>query len=244
MAEETKRRWVNIVALGASRDDYIVSRMMYTPEHDGAWDEVWAINAMGGVIRCDRVIHMDPISASLDDVRWKRLYDKLRDWGVPVVTAYPHPDYPNSVAYPLHEVVKATTGSMAYFNTTVAYAVALAIYEGFTDISLSGCDFTYPEKHAAESGRGCTEFWLAVAALKGIHIHIAPRSNLMDTNEFRRLYGYNDDVNRHSGADNPCLTYDGVIERHKQVAEGAQVLPFRREPVAQPEPVAMGEAAE
>ena len=46
--------------------------------------------------------------------------------------------------------------------------------------------------HFAESGRGCCEFWLAVAISKGIKVNIASSSSLLDTNvpDAEKLYGY------------------------------------------------------
>jgi hypothetical protein len=44
----------------------------------------------------------------------------------------------------------------------------------------------------AEAGRACCEFWLAIAATKGIKLHIANSSSLLDMNvpEDQKLYGY------------------------------------------------------
>jgi hypothetical protein len=37
-------------------------------------------------------------------------------------------------------------------------------------ISLFGMDFTYPNAHDAEKGRACVEFWLGIAAARGIEL--------------------------------------------------------------------------
>ena len=57
----------------------------------------------------------------------------------------------------------------------LAYAVALAIHEGATKISCFGMDFTYPDVHDAEKGRACVEFWMGVAAARGIALRSAAR---------------------------------------------------------------------
>ena len=54
-----------------------------------------------------------------------------------------------------------------YFNTSVAYAVGLAIHLKVKEIGLYGCDFTYPDTHVAESGRACVEFLLGIAGANG-----------------------------------------------------------------------------
>mgnify|MGYP003132082774 FL=1 len=80
----------------------------------------------------------------------------------------------------------------AYLNNTVAYALAYAIAQEVKQIYLFGIDFTYRDIAFAEAGRGCCEFWLAVAMTKGIKISIAHNSSLLDTNvkEDQKLYGY------------------------------------------------------
>ena len=59
-------------------------------------------------------------------------------------------------------------------------------------ISVFGMDFTYPDAHDAEKGRGCVEFWLGTAAARGIKITLPKTTTLMDAMNTRaaRLYGY------------------------------------------------------
>jgi hypothetical protein len=44
--------------------------------------------------------------------------------------------------------------AVGYFNSTAAYAVAYAVAIGVEQITLFGFDFTYPNAHQAEQGRG------------------------------------------------------------------------------------------
>ena len=57
---------------------------------------------------------------------------------------------------------------------------------------LYGIDFTHKAVNFAEAGRACCEFWLAIAATKGIKLHIAHNSSLLDMNvpDDQKLYGY------------------------------------------------------
>jgi hypothetical protein len=131
---------------------------------------------------------MDP----LDHPDMKGVYSttqwaKLRS-GPPIWTCK-HVDGFPTVLYPLDSVLKSI-GGLKYLNTTVAYAIALALHEGATDIGLFGCDFTYPDVHVAESGRGCAEFWLGVACAKGVRVMVSANSTLMDMREGQPLYGY------------------------------------------------------
>ena len=108
----------------------------------------------------------------------------------PIYSCIQHADFPAIELYPLEEVVKDT--GVCYFNNTVAYAMAYAIWKKAQKICLYGIDFTYKNVNMAESGRACVEFWCATAISKGIKIEVAHRSGLLDTNvpDNEKLYGY------------------------------------------------------
>ena len=182
---------VAIVAMGLSHADYMLAALHSGGKRNVA-DEVWGINAIGGVLQCDRVFMMDRPSYLLSfpeglDYQWMwtyqgPIYTSVSDMPeLKWVEEYPLEDVLNCIRYP-------------YLNTTVAYAVAYAIYLGVRSISLYGCDFTYPDNHAGESGRGCVEFLLGIAAERGIKIHVAGRSTLLDVGQPMkdRFYGYVD----------------------------------------------------
>lgn len=162
-------------------------------------DEVWAINAIGDVVNCDRIFHMDDVR--IQEIRAKAapqsniaaMLHWLRRHPGPIYTSRSHPDYPGLVDFPLEDVVNST--KYAYFNSTAAYAVAFAVHIGVRKMTLFGMDFTYPNVHQAEKGRACVEFWMGMAAARGIELSIPHVSSLMDgcTPE-DRLYGY-DTVN-------------------------------------------------
>jgi len=164
-------------------------------------DEVWGINAIGDVLRCDRIFHMDDLlvqeaRANANPggniaamVRW------LKTHPGPVYTSIVREGYPGLVAFPLEEVLNARhdgNGGAPYFNSTAAYAVAYAIHIGVQKISLFGLDYTLANAHKAEQGRACVEFWLGIAAARGIEIVVPDRSSLLDAcaPEAERLYGY------------------------------------------------------
>lgn len=164
-------------------------------------DEVWGINAIGDVLRCDRVFHMDDLrvqearaEAKPDGniaamVRW------LKTHPGPVYTSVVRDGYPGLVPFPLQDVLNRSddqNGGAPYFNSTAAYAVAFAIHIGVKRISLFGLDYTLANSHHAEQGRACVEFWLGIAASRGIEITIPDTSSLMDAcaTDRERLYGY------------------------------------------------------
>jgi hypothetical protein len=94
------------------------------------------------------------------------------------------------IAYPLQDVLNKFR-CHPYFNNTVAYAIALAAYEGH-DMNVYGADFHYPETlgGVVESGRGCCEFWIGQAIAHGCLVNITNGSTLLGAAENCGLYGY------------------------------------------------------
>lgn len=191
---------VAIVAMGLSHRDYVLSAAMCGSWHHMA-DEIWAINAMCGVIQFSRGFCTDnPEGLSrvfqesapegrqpIDYNPWATTTDKP----IYCVSDVDNTKYPNWVKYPMEEVVNCI--GYPYINNTVAYAVAYAIYIGVKEISIFGADFTYPgDKHGSEAGRGCVEFLLAIAMSRGIKVNVAAHSTLLDTNVpmSDKLYGF------------------------------------------------------
>lgn len=186
---------VAIVAMGLSHRDYVLA----CASMGGRWaqfDEVWAINAMGGVIDCDLVFMMDTPDYLTNKGETNLSLSGYKSWlsrvKVPVLTSFPNKDLaPTSVPYPLEDVLNEIR--YPYLNGTVAYAVAYAILTGVKELSLFGCDYTYPgDRHGSESGRGNVEFLLGIAVSRGMDISVAQTSTLLDTNlpPGEQFYGY------------------------------------------------------
>jgi SAM-dependent methyltransferase len=187
-------RRIAILGLGPSLEEFV----RLTKRAGGAhvlYDEVWGINAVGGVIACDRVFHMDDVR--IQEIRAQAKPDSniagmlqwMRKHPGPIITSRTHPDYPGLVAFPLEELLN--TVPHAYLNSTAAYAVASAVtMQGVEKIGIYGMDFTYPNAHDAEKGRACVEFWLGVGVARGIKIALPKVTSLMDACEKTRLYGY------------------------------------------------------
>ena len=184
---------VAIVAMGASHQDFIHGAA-FAGGSGAIAEEVWAINAMAGVIRHDRAFLMDPPRHILDHPEWAPAFPTYGAWlqrhPGPVYSTEADPRCPGVVEYPLEQVLNAH--GFVYLNTTVAYAIAYASWIEVPQIRLFGCDFTYPDHHAAESGRACAEFWMAVAIAKGLHVQVCQSSTLFDSAVpfAKRLYAY------------------------------------------------------
>ena len=215
-----KNKSIAIVGLGNSCSEYIMAKI-----RSEKFDEVWAINSISGVIYHDKCFMMDPPSRFLDtpnagkqtNIMADRLKVKL---GVPIFSCTLDKRCPDVVEFPLQEVLKKT--GYAYLNNTVAYAIAYAIAEKVKELHLFGIDYTHKHIAFAEAGRGCCEFWLALATTKGIKINVAHNSSLLDTNvpKDQKLYGYH-------RLDNPLVS---------TVSEGNLVI-TRRSKLEPPEPL-------
>lgn len=189
-------RHVAILGLGPSLESYVdvVKRM---GARRAFADEVWALNAAADVIQCDRVFHMDDVrvqeirAAAAPASNIAAMLTWLKTHPGPIYTSVAHPAYPGTVAFPLEAVMNALNAP-GYFNSTAAYAVAFAIAIGVERITLFGFDFTYPNAHQAEQGRGCVEFYLGMAKARGIEIGLPDSTSLMDGCLTRdaRFYGY------------------------------------------------------
>ena len=186
---------VTILGLGPSLEAYLDIAKRLGGRH-AFCDEVWGINAVAGVVQCDRVFHMDDVR--IQEIRAKarpqsniaRMLDWMRHHPGPIYTSRAHPDYPGLVEFPLEDVVNDL--EHPYLNNTAAYALAYAIHLGVEKVTIFGCDYTYPDAHDAEQGRGCLEFWCGMAAAKGIKLAMPKVTSLMDAcyPQQRRLYGY------------------------------------------------------
>lgn len=184
---------VAILAMGRSRQAFIDHTINKWGEKVA--DELWAINAMGGLVQWDRLFHMDDVK--IQEARVENGYSKLQamlDWmkkaDKPIYSSRAYEDYPAIREYPIEWVVEQL--GTAYMNSTVAHAIAFAIAIGVKRIHIFGADFSYPESHKREKGRGCVEFWLGVAAARGVVIDVPDLSTLLDADRplNERVYGY------------------------------------------------------
>jgi hypothetical protein len=192
---------IAIIGIGMSNFDYTLS-VCKTGSRKSVADEVWAINKMGACIQCDMIWRMDDLKAEFDvnqrmvqthngDVRVGDLWeDFLKTVDVPIMTCKAYPEFPTSVEYPLENVVNFL--NFSYFNTTPAYALAYAMYLGVEEVACYGLDYSYPNRHEAESGRACFEFILGIAHSLGVKIDVSRNSTLLDTADpiEKHFYGY------------------------------------------------------
>jgi hypothetical protein len=189
--KELEGKNVAIVAMGQSQIDFHLSQT-----HSVEFDEIWAINAMIGVLpNIDRAFILDPMSRFLDTedagTMTPMMRKKLPKCNFPIYTCELDDRVPAAVEYPIELIIHDL--GCSYFNNTIPYAIAFALWSKVGKLSLFGIDFTYRSNmHFAEAGRSCTEFWLSKCIDAGIQIEVAPRSTLLDMDIpiQEKLYGY------------------------------------------------------
>ena len=192
---------IAIIAMGNSQLDY---HKMLT--HSKKFDEVWAINAMIGVLkRIDRAFVMDPVSRFFDTGDAGNMTVMMRETlptaDYPIYTCELDKRVPTLEEYPIKNIVLDL--DCGYFNNTIAYAIAFALWNKVGGISMFGADFTYKGNlYFAEQGRGCCEFWLAKCMDAGIIVRVALTSGLLDADipVQEKLYGYH-------RLEDPVITY-------------------------------------
>ena len=199
--KELEGKDIAIVAMGQSQLDFHLAQT-----HSIFFDEIWAINAMIGILpNIDRAFILDPMSRFFDTedagTMTPMMRNKLPLVDYPIYSCELDERVPAVEEYPLKQIVKYSES--AYLNNTVAYAIAYALWSKVKQISIFGVDFTYQTNmHFAEAGRGCVEFWIGKCINQGIQVGIAPRSSLLDTDvdTKHKLYGYH-------RLDNPQVTF-------------------------------------
>lgn len=198
---------VAIVGLGPSAKEYFELTMRLGGRR-GMADETWAINALGDVLACDRVFHMDDVAvqelraAANPGSNIARMLEWLRLHPGPIYTSVVRKGYRGLVPFPLEGLLNA--GGIPYLNNTAAYAIAYARLIGVKKISLYGLDFTRPNIHQGEQGRACCEFWLGLCMADGIEIQLPSQTTLMDAcaPPGELFYGFDGfDISLRDGAD-------------------------------------------
>lgn len=134
--------------------------------------------------------------------RWFEIHDRnskskatpehqqfLRTCPCPVYMWKKYEDIPNSVRFPKDEIVqffeeKGYSGAR-YFTNSISWFIALAIYEGFKEISVTGVDMATDSEYGWQ--RPSCEYWLGVCDGLGIKLHIPASSDLLKCTQ---LYGF------------------------------------------------------
>lgn len=186
---------VAIVAMGASSAAY--NAMVASNGHRKAlFDETWGINSIGACLITDRMFVMQDMKHNIaKESETRKVAQGIQRWVPeyqgPIYTTTAYPEWPALVEYPTEDVLNSL-GGPPYLNNSVAYAIAFAMFIGVKEIYLFGADFSYPDNHASESGRGCCEYLIGIGVARGIRFGVPPTSTMLDAciPDERKLYGY------------------------------------------------------
>ena len=152
--------------------------------------EIWGLAWRGDLRRCDRFFDMHKIDKDRKHVP-ANYEQKLANLGKPVYLIHEHPDVPNSVRYPIEKVIDFLGPNLDpyangdYFVSSIAFMIALAIYEQYDEIHLYGIDLIDDTEYAHQ--RPNTEYLLGIARGLGIRVFIPEGAALL---RYNHRYGY------------------------------------------------------
>lgn len=113
----------------------------------------------------------------------------LQTWGgCPVFMCEAYKWAPASVAFPIEEVTRdvGPPSGEHYYTSSIDYMVAWAIHTGYKRIELYGVDMVLDSYMPR---RASLQWYLGVAAGRGIQIHVSPRCALLKAGH---VYGFED----------------------------------------------------
>lgn len=150
--------------------------------------EIWGLGGVYGYIDFPNISNITRWFDihSLDEVHKVYSDDFLRELTIPIFMQEKFAECPTSVEYPLEEVLRRFP--RRYFTNTVSWMLALAICEGYEDISVYGVDMSQGTEYASQ--RPSCEYFLGYAEGMGINIYLPQESDLLKT---PFLYGFEDE---------------------------------------------------
>jgi len=151
--------------------------------------EVWGVNDTHVLRDVDRIVDVHVGRLDTDNVKDIQSMLLLREKNIP---GYFHSEikgFDNIKRYPIEEIKDAF--GTDYFASCIDYAIALAIYEGATEIHIYGVAVLIHSEYAHQ--KPGIEYWIGYARGRGIktevHGHI---SQLLKTHT-GLMYGYEDE---------------------------------------------------
>jgi len=171
-----------------------------TTREDAPFDDltkpIWVFNEAAEIEWCKRAdvvfqmhlpeVYRSPLNRT-DPEHWQWLQ---QDHGAIIYMQDVDPAVPNSRKYPLDEIFARyrfhwPDGDLIRFITsTPAFAVALAVYQGFEKIEIYGCDLHSNTEYQYQ--RDNFAFWIGVALGEGIEVEMHGGWDLFDV----PVYGY------------------------------------------------------
>jgi len=181
--------------------------------------EIWIMNDMYDFVpRYDRLFDIHSDESIINRVsRREKLnhFEALTVLDKPIYMQRVWSEIPNSVRFPLEEIkqkyYREAMGDKIFLTCTAAHMIALAIYEGFEEITLLGIDEAIDTEYEIEMPS--VLYWLGKADGHGININVSQCSPLL---KGYFVYGYEDQEKK------KVVTYiDGEISRIESIKQRA-----------------------
>ena len=165
------------------------------------WDdpevEIWGLNeahAFPWMKRWDRWFQVHATES------WKRYIAKRdvrghfewlkQEYKKPVYMQYWNPEVPDSIDYPLYEVVseffknfRRGEDKVKYFTSTIAYMFGVALLEKFERIEVYGFEMADDIEYVRQ--KACAEFWIGMALGRGVEVYTPHNCQIL----YSDLYG-------------------------------------------------------
>lgn len=153
------------------------------PWNDPEW-EVWGLAWDSERYRCSRVFEMHD-RKTLDGIYpdLPAYLEKVSCCGK-VYTQETMEELPNGVVFPFDEVARVCG---AYWESSIGYAVSLAITEGAEEIAIYGVNMRSDEEYAYQ--RPNLEYLIGLARGKGIKVHVPDCSPVLKFSGFDGYHG-------------------------------------------------------
>ena len=149
---------------------------------DAPMDEYsWGVTLLNLERPVDLVIDMNVY----DDGRWgdaERL-GAIKSRELALSNGTPYIDLHN---YPIDKIIEFFKTD--YFSNSVDYALALAIYQGFTEVSLYGINMLFGSEYAYQ--KAGVEFWIGQAMGRGIKVSNHSKISTILKTKNGLMYGY------------------------------------------------------
>jgi hypothetical protein len=171
------------------------------PFHDPSVD-IWIFNGQSTMDWCPRASAVFDIHPPDDIFRRAQEDLKFGEWlhsekDVPFYTPHITPNCPGNIVYPLEDVISTLLPNFKrgeqinrYFTSGPCYAIALAIFHGYTRIEMYGIEMENNTEYIYQ--RDGIGLWLGIAVGRGIEVVLPEQSMIF----YAPLYGFEMDASK------------------------------------------------
>jgi hypothetical protein len=121
-------------------------------------------------------------------------YEEIVDWAnecdIPIVVRKKSSDIKNNLVYPIKEI--AWHFGTDYFTSSLAFMLAMAIYEEYECIHIIGMPYCTDIEYFEQ--KACVEFWIGMALGQGIDVVIDHPASVFMQQPDGELYGYEKEI--------------------------------------------------